>query len=87
MRFIRTNNFKKEFKRLSSAVKREAEKSIRLLGENFRYPSLHAKKMEGTENIWEARITKNYRFTFSIENDAYILRRIGTHNILKKEIG
>ncbi len=34
-------------------------------------------------SFWEGRITKNYRFTFQIEGEICILRRIGTHDILK----
>lgn len=40
--------------------------------------------MQGFDNIWEGRITKNYRFTFRILTGIYNLRRIGTHNVLKK---
>ena len=35
--------------------------------------------MEGYEDIWEARITQGYRFTFQIRQDAYVLRRVGSH--------
>ncbi len=38
--------------------------------------------MEGTHDIWEGRITKGYRFTFQVHQDSYLLRRIGTHDIL-----
>ena len=34
--------------------------------------------------IWEARVTKGYRLTFEIVDDVYLLRRVGTHDILKK---
>ncbi len=39
--------------------------------------------MEGWSNLWEGRITRNYRFTFTRESDTYTLRRIGPHDILK----
>lgn len=32
------------------------------------------------ERIFEGRISKDYRFTFQIEKDAYILRKVGSHN-------
>ncbi|RKY55688.1 MAG: hypothetical protein DRP89_02750 [Candidatus Neomarinimicrobiota bacterium] len=35
-------------------------------------------------SIWEGRITKSYHFTLQIENNTYILRRIGTHDFLRK---
>ena len=40
--------------------------------------------MKGHQEIWEGRITRKYRFTFCIKNDVYILRNIGTHDILQK---
>ena len=51
--------------------------------ENPRHPSLHVKKMNDPRDIWEGRITRGYRFTFQIAGDTYILRRIGTHDILR----
>jgi len=40
--------------------------------------------MKGFSEIWEARVTKNYRFTLQIQGDFYILRKIGTHDMLKR---
>lgn len=39
--------------------------------------------MKGYENRREGRVSLHYRFTFSIERDAYILLRVGTHDLLK----
>jgi len=39
--------------------------------------------MNDPREIWEGRITKSYRFTYQIEGDTYVLRRVGTHDILK----
>jgi mRNA-degrading endonuclease YafQ of YafQ-DinJ toxin-antitoxin module len=36
--------------------------------------------MEGHKNIWEASVTMKYRITFEIEQDAFLLRRIGEHD-------
>ena len=41
------------------------------------------KKMNDPRNIWEGRITKPYRFTYQFEGDAYVLRRVYTHDVLK----
>src|SRR3972149_1954888 len=66
-------------------IQKQFEKAIRLFEENPRHPSLRVKKMEGTADIWEARVTQSYRFTFNWEGDVVSLRRMGTHNILRKE--
>jgi len=41
--------------------------------------------MQGAMEVWEASVTKSYRITFQRAGDAIILRRVGTHDILKKE--
>lgn len=72
-----TKHFTDGYQSLPDEVKRCATKQISLLIDNINHPSLRAKKMKGMRNIWEARITKDYRFTFQIEGNAYILRKIG----------
>ncbi|MBI5787612.1 MAG: type II toxin-antitoxin system mRNA interferase toxin, RelE/StbE family [Candidatus Schekmanbacteria bacterium] len=79
-----TLSFKKDYQDLAENIKEQAKKQFRLLSENPRHPSLRVKKMAGTVNIWEARITKGYRLTFQIEGEVFLLRRIGGHDILKK---
>lgn len=54
-----------------------------LLLSDPQHPSLNIKKMNDPRSVWECRITKSYRFTFQIKNDSYILRTIGTHDILQ----
>lgn len=84
MNIIRTDPFKKDFKRLPKEIKRKTERSLRFLIENIQHPSLRVKKMEGVRDIWEASVTIQYRFTFEIRENDIILRRIGTHDILKR---
>ena len=51
---------------------------------NPRHPSLHVKKLKGTDKL-EIRVSKGYRLTFRFADDVLELRRVGTHDILKKE--
>ncbi len=84
MKIVRTEGFKKDFKRLPKSVQEKFGEKFRLFMENIRHPSLRVKKMEGHKNRWEASIDMFYRFTFEIHDDFYILRRIGPHdNVLK----
>ncbi len=41
------------------------------------------KKMNDPRDIWEGRITYSYRFSFQIKDGLYILRKIGTHDVLR----
>ena len=82
MKLARTARFARDFRSLPLQVQRRAAKQLQLLINNPRHPSLRIKKMEGSQDIWEGRITKAYRFTFQVHEDTYLLRRIGAHNIL-----
>ncbi|MEW6609654.1 MAG: hypothetical protein AB1414_19785 [bacterium] len=83
MKLYPTKQFVECYESLSPNIQRQVDKKLKLLLVDIRYPSLRAKKIQGTNNIWEARVTKEYRFTFQIEEELYILRKVGTHNILK----
>jgi len=41
-----------------AAVQKAFDKQVKLLLENFRHPSLRAKKYDESRNIWQARINR-----------------------------
>jgi addiction module RelE/StbE family toxin len=84
MKVAFTKPFKRDYKGLPENIQELIDKQIAHLLENPKHPSLQIKKMESRQTIWEARITKGYRMTFQIVGDTYLLRRVGTHSILKK---
>ena len=84
MRIETESFFDRDYARLPQRIQERAEKQLALLLSNPQHPSLHLKKMEGWGDIWEGRVTRGYRFTFTQEGDTYSLRRIGTHDILKR---
>jgi hypothetical protein len=47
------------------------------------HSSLNIKKMKDPREIWEGRVTESYRNTFQIQEDIYVLRKVGSHDILK----
>jgi mRNA interferase RelE/StbE len=79
-----TNPFKRDYKGLPEDIRDQIDKQVVQLIENPKHPSLNIKKVEGHKSIWEARITKGYRMTFQIDGDIYLLRRVGTHSVLKR---
>lgn len=83
MKIETTKPFDKDYAKLPQEIKERADKKFVLLLKNPRHPSLRIRKIEGHPTIWEGSITKSYRFTFQIVDDTYILRRIGTHDILR----
>jgi mRNA-degrading endonuclease RelE of RelBE toxin-antitoxin system len=54
-------------------------KQSRLLLQNLRHPSLHAKKYDEARDIWQARVTRDSRFYFQIIGDTYCLIDIISH--------
>ena len=83
MKLRPTERFAKDYGRLPQRLQDRVDKALGLLLENPGHPSLQIKKIKGHENRWEGRVTLQYRFVFSIEGDAYLLLRVGTHDLLK----
>lgn len=80
-----TQTFYRDLLCLPAGIQERVWKAIDILSGDPHHPSLRVKKLKGTEGIWEARISRGYRLTFEMKGDTYILRRVGTHGILKKE--
>jgi mRNA-degrading endonuclease RelE of RelBE toxin-antitoxin system len=80
----RTNAFLKDYRKLPNYLKSQVDKQLSLLIQNPRHPSLNLKKLKGTDNF-EIRISKGYRLTISYHDNILELRRVGTHDILRKE--
>ncbi len=83
MQLLRTERFKKGFQRLPSEIQERVGKTLERFVVNPRHPSLHVKKMEGAPDIWELRVSDNYRITFQFVQEGVLLRRVGTHNVLR----
>ena len=83
MKLRPTERFVRDYGRLPQRLQQRVDKALGLLLENPRHPSLQVKKLKGQENRWEGRVTLHYRLTFSIENDTYVLLRVGTHDLLR----
>ena len=75
-----SSNFKKQYKKLPRKTRDKFSKQLKLLQQDYRYPSLRTKKMEGHE-IFEARIDLHNRFTFEISGNFINLLCIGPHDI------
>jgi mRNA-degrading endonuclease RelE of RelBE toxin-antitoxin system len=80
----RTEFFLKDYRDLPSEIQKRVDKQIILLVQNPNYPSLKMKKLKGTDKF-EVRITKGYRMTLRYDGRLLELRRVGTHDILRKE--
>ena len=80
MALIFTNRFKKAYQRLPKTTQNKVKKALRLLVENPRHPSLHIKRIQGTDKISEGRIDLKYRFSFEYDNEDILLRNVDNHD-------
>jgi len=78
-----TRIFDKSFQRLPKTAREQTLTKLDLFLGDASHPSLRVKRLKGSDRIWEMSITMNYRVTFEIGDDQIILRRIGTHDILR----
>lgn len=83
MKLVFTKPFVRAYRDLPERIKRLTDKQLGILLNNPQHPSLALKKMQDPREIWEGRITESYRFTFQIVGDTYVLRRVGTHDLLR----
>ena len=75
--------FEKSFEKLPKEIREATYQKIKTFLANPFHPSLRVKKIKGTEFIWEMTITMNYRLTFQVNETELLLRKIGTHDILR----
>ncbi len=80
MNFIETSRFRRAYKSLPEDARLRVKDALRKLADNFRRPSLQVKRIKGTKDIWEARVSLDYRLTFQIIKDYFILRNVGHHD-------
>ncbi len=80
----RSERFKRSYKKLPRDIQERVKKTLLMFTENPHHPSLGNKKMEGTENVWELRVTQNYRITYEKIPGGVFLRRVGAHDVLRQ---
>ena len=62
-----------------TAVRVAFEKQLTLLLSNVQHPSLRVKKYNSSLKIWQARVNRNWRFYFTIQDDLYLIEKIIPH--------
>jgi PPK2 family polyphosphate:nucleotide phosphotransferase len=60
-------------------VRKAFHKQLSFLEQNLRHPSLQAKKYDEASDLWQARVNRNWRFYFLIQNDVYLITDIISH--------
>ncbi len=60
-------------------IQKKTDQKISFLLRDMRHPSLHAKKYDEAQNIWQARVDDQYRFYFQIVGNTYDLLFVIPH--------
>ena len=74
-----SDRFAKSYAAAPPGIQKAFDKQSGFLLGNLRHPSLHAKKYDESANLWQARVTQDWRFYFTIEGDEYRLHDIKRH--------
>jgi mRNA-degrading endonuclease RelE of RelBE toxin-antitoxin system len=69
----------RDYKNLPPELQALVRKQLNLLRDNLRHPSLNAKKYGGTDDTWQGRVNRDYRFYFQIVGDTYRIIAIVPH--------
>ena len=79
MELIRTTHFERNYAKAPQQVQRAFDKQSLLLLQDLHHPSLRAKKYDESHGLWQARVNKDWRFYFLIQNNWYLIVNIIQH--------
>jgi mRNA-degrading endonuclease RelE of RelBE toxin-antitoxin system len=74
-----TSHFARAYGKAPKEIQTAFDKRSLLLLHNLQHPSLRAKKYDAAKDQWQARVTRDWRFYFRIQDDTYILLDIIPH--------
>lgn len=66
-------------KNLPIPIRKAFYKQTGFLLQNLHHPSLHTKKYSETDDKWQARVNRSWRFYFKIVADTFIVEDITPH--------
>ena len=79
MRWSHTRRSERDYRGAPPAVQHAFDKQILFLVTNLHHPSLRAKKYDEVNNLWQARVNRDWRFYFRIDGDLYTIVTIVPH--------
>ena len=79
MKLDYTPHFVRKYSKAPADIRRSIQKQALLLVENPGHPSLRTKKYDESTGLWQARVTRGWRFYFTIEGDTCRMLEIKAH--------
>ena len=64
MKFLFTEKACQDYETLTTRLQSLVDKQLEALLRDIQYPSLKAKKYHKSDDIWQARVNRDYRFYF-----------------------
>ena len=84
LRITFTDRFQKHYKLLTDTEKKQFKNKLSLFAENPLHPSLRAKRIQGTDSLFEFSVNMDIRVIWFYEGENIVaLVDIGHHDILK----
>jgi len=80
MPIILTRRFERAFRSLDKQIQKKVLRALELLDRDMGHPSLQCKLVQGTPDIYEARVDLKYRMTFQLAGDVKVLRNVDNHD-------
>ncbi|MGD0457715.1 MAG: hypothetical protein ABSC21_08225 [Terriglobia bacterium] len=74
-----TSHFARAYGKAPKEIQAAFDKQSLLLLQNPRHPSLDAKKYDEGKGRWQARVTRDWRFYFRMQDDTYTMLDIIPH--------
>ena len=79
MKAVYTNRARKALDDLPASISKAFFKQVKFLERDLHHPSLRAKKYDESQDLWQARVNKDWRFYFQIHDDVYYIVDIIPH--------
>jgi hypothetical protein len=79
MRLLWSERFRKSFTASPAMVQKAFWKQARFLVADLRHPSIRAKEYDEAHDVWQGRVTRGWRFYFTIRGDVCCLIDIMPH--------
>jgi plasmid maintenance system killer protein len=79
MKWAHTRRSERDYRAAPPAIQEAFDKQMRLLVADLHHPSLRAKKYKGADDLWQARVNRDWRLYFTIEGDLYTVVTIIPH--------
>ena len=80
MKIVFSDRFVAHYRRLEKTMQNKVKAKLKLMSENSMHPSLRTKRVQGTQNIFEASINAGIRMTWQYIENGILLRSIGKHD-------